>query len=280
MTLLQELITLERPLIGIDLETNGIVPKTARIVELALEIFRPSSEGITVQEYRTLVNPLEPIPEEATAVHGITDAMVQGCRVCALDKDAHAQLLDHDFQPWPTFHDLAENMFRGLIDCDYAGFHVRFDLAVLAFEFEREKLKLNYENAYLIDGLRLTQVTEPRTLSDVAKAEGIDLLDAHSALADIKASTRVIASKLHRFPHLPRTPRALHLLCYPDWFDVDGKLRWKKGELCLNFGDHREKPLSQIPRGYLTWMLKRDFSDKVKDALRAFLGGTPVQQTA
>ncbi len=275
---LKELIQIERPLIGLDLETTGIVAKTARIVELGMEIFRPSPDGVTVQEYRTLVNPCEPIPEEATAVHHITDAMVQGCRVCALDKEAHAQLVDHEFAPWPTFADIAENIFRGLIDCDYAGFHVRFDLSVMAEEFKRAKMRFSYEDAYFVDGLRIVQVTEPRTLSDIARAEGVELFDKHSALDDIKASTRIIASKLHRFQHLPRTPRALHALCYPDWYDADGKLRWKNGKLCLNFGDHREQSFDQIPKGYLTWMLKRDFSDKVKGAIRLFLNGTPVEQ--
>lgn len=57
--------------IFLDTETTGLDPALDRIVELAI-----------VDEYglpllNTLVNPQRAIPAQATAIHGITDAMVQ-----------------------------------------------------------------------------------------------------------------------------------------------------------------------------------------------------------
>jgi DNA polymerase III subunit epsilon len=289
--LLHEVLRLERRLVGLDLETTGVNEEKDRIVELGVEIMEPDGKVI---EYRTLVNPECPIPPEATAVHHITDAMVQGCQTCGEPKDSlkHAKIdastfsenvvLEpvHEFKPWPTFGDLAATLAARLVRSDYTGFHVRFDLRVLRASFKRHGVTWDYEDAGIIDGLRVKQITEPRSLEDVARAEGIELLDAHSALADIKTATRTIASLLTRFPQLPRTVKELHALLSPDWYDADGKLRWDGDKIIFNFGKHKGDPIESVPRHYLSgFILKKDFSDKVKHCARLVLGGSyPVKE--
>lgn len=55
-----------------DLETTGTRCDTDRIVEIAaFDSFQNTS-------FQTLVHPKVPIPKETTAIHGITDEMVQG----------------------------------------------------------------------------------------------------------------------------------------------------------------------------------------------------------
>jgi|SRR5579862_2179702 len=57
----------------IDVETTGFSPRTDHIVEIACV----AVDGFqVVGRWATLVNPGRPIPAQATAVHGITDAMV------------------------------------------------------------------------------------------------------------------------------------------------------------------------------------------------------------
>lgn len=58
----------------LDLETTGLGEQD-RICEIALVMMR---EGAVVEAWSSLVNPGIPIPPEATAVHGIADAMVLG----------------------------------------------------------------------------------------------------------------------------------------------------------------------------------------------------------
>jgi hypothetical protein len=63
-------------------------------------------------------------------------------------------------------------------------------------------------------------------------------------------------------------------LCWPGWFDGEGKLQWRDGKLCVMFGAHREKSLREVPRDYLHWMAnKGDFSPIVKETCRAALRG-------
>lgn len=57
----------------IDVETTGFSPAADRIVEIGCAAVDGNS---VVERWSTLVNPGRPIPRQATAVHGITDAMV------------------------------------------------------------------------------------------------------------------------------------------------------------------------------------------------------------
>lgn len=59
-------------LIYLDTETTGLDAKTSGVVEIALV------NSIGKALLHTYVNPGTPIPAEATAIHGITDEMVEG----------------------------------------------------------------------------------------------------------------------------------------------------------------------------------------------------------
>ena len=64
----------------------------------------------------------------------------------------------------------------------------------------------------------------------------------------------------------------------PEWFDRSGKLIWQDGELCLNFGKHKERVLSEVVEadpGYIEWMLRKDFAAEVKDAIKRTRAGSP-----
>jgi DNA polymerase-3 subunit epsilon len=254
---------LERPLLGFDLETTGTNKKTARIVEIGLEIMVP---GEPTRHFRTLVNPTIPIPPGATAIHHITDDDV---------KDA------------PTFAQLAPSLIKGFTDADFVGYNIRFDVERIQQEFGRCGIAWSYEHARLICGHRLWQIAQPRSLEDFARTfmdpdeKDAASSGAHNALGDVRWSTGGVAGLLraYRSPDekLPRTVAALHETCWPDWYDAEGKLRWRDGQLCVAFGEHRDTPLSEVPDGYRTFILRKDFSDKVKDAVRLVRAGTPPE---
>ena len=266
MKTLNDVLMLDRTLIGLDLETTDLNPAFARIVELGLEIMTP---GKPTREFRTLVNPGIPIPKGASDVHGLTDGMV-----------ADAQ----------TFEQLGPNLLGGFENVDFVGYNLRFDLRVLAAEFKRLTGEMwSYDGAYLLDAYRVWQLVEGRSLEDACQhwlgqakdprepvfgsARGEGREGAHSALWDAKQSTRILAAQLEEHSTLPRTPQGIHALCWPGWFDGEGKLRWKDGQVCFAFGEHRDRPLQRIPRGYLAWILKKDFSDAVKAACKDALNG-------
>lgn len=59
----------------VDVETTGIAPTTAAVVEVACLVVRA---GRTVTAFETLIDPMMPIPPFATSIHGISDACVVG----------------------------------------------------------------------------------------------------------------------------------------------------------------------------------------------------------
>ena len=251
---LHDVIKFDRPGIGLDLETTGLDSRTSSIVELALEIMSPGKEP---KEYRTLVNPLMPIPPEATAIHGITNDLIKNA---------------------PTFKQLSQNLLTGLTGCDFFGYNVRFDLKQLAEEFTRAGHEWSYADARIIDGYRLWQLVEGHTLTRATERwlNGESFhggQEAHNALWDVKASTRVIAAQLHACQQLPRDLNQLHELQWPGWFDPEGKLRWVDDHIVFTFGVHQGKPLQRVPRKYLEWIIKADFSKQVKAVCRDALKG-------
>lgn len=78
----------------VDVETTGLDPRRHEVLELACILFAYDRETGAVtgilDEYAGFREPARPIPRQATAIHGITLAMVQGQR---LDLDRIGALL-------------------------------------------------------------------------------------------------------------------------------------------------------------------------------------------
>jgi DNA polymerase-3 subunit epsilon len=62
--------------IAFDTETTGLMPVSSRLIEIGALKFR--LDGTDIATFSQLIDPEEPIPQEALAVHGITDDMVKG----------------------------------------------------------------------------------------------------------------------------------------------------------------------------------------------------------
>jgi len=241
---------LDRPLVFFDLETTGLDLKNDRIVELAFIKVTPQGD---VLERERRFNPGIPIPPEATAVHGITDADVA------------------DELP---FCRTAKSLVETLEGCDLAGFNIRrFDLHILISELRRCGVELSLEGRRVLDMQTIFHREEPRDLSAAARFYlGRVHEEAHTALGDIRTSAAVLGAQLARYPHVPQDLDALHAYCdqyAPFRTEVD---RWfsppEEGRL-FRRGRHKGLPLADVAReapDYLQWMLGAEDMDE--DVLR------------
>ncbi len=239
-------INLERPLAFFDLETTGLRPGTDRIIELA--VIRLAPNGDVTERVRRF-NPGIAIPAETTAIHGISDADV-----------AHE----------PPFASYARSLAAMLEPCDLAGFNVRrFDVPMLLAEFQRAGVSFDPASRKIIDMQMIFHREEPRDLSAAVRFYlGRDMEDAHSALADIRATAAILAAQLERYPHLPRDMTGLNEYCdkvrpfeteFDRWFE-----RKDDGSLVFRRGKHRGRGLREIAASegdYLRWMLSLDDLD-------------------
>ena len=86
-------------------------------------------------------------------------------------------------------------------------------------------------------------------------------------------------AQLHTYPDLPRTVDGLHRWLHPsdlNWIDADGKLTWRDGVAAVAFGAQAGTSLADLAannRGFLEWVLRKDFSDEVKAIVRDALAG-------
>jgi DNA polymerase-3 subunit epsilon len=250
-------IKLERPLVVLDLETTGVNHRYDRIIEIGAVKVHPDGRE---EVFERRVNPERPIPPESQGIHGITD------------EDVEDEL---------PFEALAGELLRFLRGCDICGFGVqRFDVPMLAAEFNRVGVVFPDEGVRVVDAQVIFHKREPRTLS-----AAVELYckkpheDAHSALADVRATMDVLDGQAEYYGDLPPDVDSLAGLCREDDsdnVDREGKLKWSGDEVIIAFGQKSGIPLREMADsepGYLRWMLKRDFSPEVKSIVQNALGG-------
>lgn len=235
-------IPLDRPLIFFDLETTGLSVANDRIVELAL--IRVSPMGDVLEKVRRF-NPEMPIPEEATAIHGITDDDVK------------------DEEP---FSRRAAALAKLLEGCDLAGFNIRkYDLPMLEAEFMRAGVEFEVSGRRLIDVQNIFHREERRDLTAAARFYlGRDHEEAHTALGDIRTTAAVLSAQLERYEHLPRDLDGLNGYCddfAPYRTGLEKWFRETEEGLWFRRGKYKERPLAEIARtdtGYLDWICGLD----------------------
>ena len=248
-------LKLSKPICFFDLETTGTNIATDRIVEIAILKVFPNGNK---ESKSWLVNPGVPIPEEASAIHGITDDKV---------KDE------------PTFKELSHEIYQLIRGCDLAGFNSnRFDIPLLAEELLRAGVDFDMKNAVSVDVQTIFHKMEKRTLEAAYKFYcDKDLNDAHSAIADTLATYEVLLAQLGRYPELANDVKELAAFSsHNETVDFAGFIlhdiiqRDEAGDEVFGFGKHKGRKVVEVLEqepGYFGWMLNADFPLYTKKVL-------------
>lgn len=154
-------LNLNKPLVFIKVATTGVEPIDKkdkpgdRIIEIS--IIRIDTDR-TVKPGTRFVNPGMPIPAEATAINGITDAHVANA---------------------PTFAEMAQGLYSFIGDADIAGFSIaNFDLKFLTEEFNRAGIPFTVYGRNIIDLSTIFNTMEKRDFrTAAAKFAGQNLSD-------------------------------------------------------------------------------------------------------
>ena len=235
-------LNLKRPLVFFDLETTGVDTAKDRIVEISMVKVMPNGDEIV----RTrLINPGMHIPEDATAIHGITD---------------------EDVKDQPTFAQIAKSLSQFIEGCDFGGFNSnRFDLPMLVEEFLRAGVDVDFKNRKFIDVQNIFHKMEQRTLVAAYKFYcDKDLTNAHSAEADTRATYEVLKAQLDRYPDLQNDVAALaEFSTRGECVDYAGRIVYNdKGEEVFNFGKYKGHKVEEVFKrepSYYDWMMNGDF---------------------
>jgi DNA polymerase-3 subunit epsilon len=197
----------EGPLAAFDTETTGVDVEEDRIVSAALVV--QDMTGGRPRVTRWLVNPGVPVPEAATAVHGLTDDHLQ--------RNGR----------WPA--PVMEELGRALAEQCAAGrplvvMNAPFDLTILDRELRRHRASslgryLQNTPLCVLDPRVLDRHLDRyrkgrRTLTDLCAQYDVELEGAHDAAADATAAMDVVRAVARRFAsRLERlSPAELHTL--------------------------------------------------------------------
>lgn len=243
-------LNLKNPLVFFDLETTGINITNDRVVEISYLKVKPDGS----EESRTRrVNPQIPIPEQATAIHGITNEDVKDC---------------------PTFKEIAKSLAAQIEGCDLAGFNSnRFDIPMLAEEFLRAGVDIDLNRRKFIDVQTIFHKMEQRNLVAAYKFYcGKELMDAHSAESDTRATYEVLMSQLDRYPELENDVDALSKFSsFNQNVDFAGRMIYNEnGEEVINFGKYKGSLVKNVlkkDQGYYGWIMQGDFPLNTKQKL-------------
>lgn len=247
-------LNLRNPLAFFDLETTGTNIATDRIVEISIIKMLVSGETVTKT---LLINPQIPISPESSLIHGIYDKDVQDC---------------------PTFKDVAKNLAAFLEGCDLAGFNIlQFDVPMLVEEFLRVNVDFDPSKKKIIDAQKIFHLMEKRTLAAAYKFYcQKELVDAHSAEADTRATLEVLMAQVERYQGqavlnlrgdkigvIENDMAILHELTASNMVDLAGRMvKNDSGIEVFNFGKHKGRPVEEVfsvEPSYYDWMMKGDF---------------------
>lgn len=271
-------LNLKKPLVVFDLETTGLDLVKDRIIQISYIKVFPGGEERRVN---MMVNPGKHIPQEVSALTGISDADVAGK---------------------PMFKDVAAKLNEEFRGCDFAGFNSNhFDIPMLAEEFLRAGIDFDFSKCNLVDAQTIFHKMERRNLAAAYKFYcGRDMEDdfeAHRADQDTEATYRVLMGELDRYaPDVEPDPErrlendVAFLADFSrqnDNVDFAGRIVWAdakdaNGKVLLgpdgkprrvevfNFGKHKGEPVAQVLRydpGYYSWILGGDFTYNTKQVL-------------
>lgn len=246
---------LKRPFVFFDLETTGINPKLDRIVEITMIKITKAKvhEPIVLR-----MNPGVSIPEGASEVHGI---------------------YDKDVADLDGFEKMGKKIAKVMTGADYAGYNAKkYDVPLLQAEFDRHDIACDLSEGSIVDPLVIFKTRMRHNLTMAVKFyTGKAFNNAHNSLADTVAALEVLSNQLDEYDDLPVV---ISELATGQFTRANGKGKekvyfvLKDGKQTFNFGKHKGKTLSDVPSGYLDWMLNRTddpFPDTAKKIIQEHL---------
>lgn len=260
---------LDKSIVFFDIEATGLNVLKDRIVQIALIKYLPDTpEPI---ELEMLVNPGVPISKESYEIHGISEEKVAN---------------------EPTFPQIAAKLEAFIGDADLSGYNLnRFDVPMLMEEFNRAGIHFKIDDRKIIDVQSIFYKMEPRTLVAAYKFYcGEKLVGAHDALADVKATVAVLKGQINKYADEDYETKDGQILEKPikndmnalyefthnkQSVDVTNRLKYTSdGDIVFNFGKYIGQPVGPVlakDKQYYHWILEKDFSVQVKQAVQKIL---------
>jgi len=218
--------------ICLDCESTGLDPEKDKIIEVAAIRFTFST---ILDAFESLIDPEQLIPLETTAIHHITNEMVQG-------KPKIGEVL-------PT---LLKFIGRDII----VGHGIGFDIEIINRAAKRCDIPTTLGSRPTIDTLRLARLygeSPTNSLEVLRQHFNIQPEGAHRAMNDVIVNIEVFKYLSAQFK---TTESILERLKKPILLKA------------MPLGKHKGRPFSEIPIEYLLWAANKNFDMDLTFSLR------------
>jgi DNA polymerase-3 subunit epsilon len=241
-----------------DVETTGLNPKEDFMIQLAVSKFSKETMEI-IESKKWYVKPAHnyTISPQAQAVHGLTKEFIEANGV--------------------YFKELAPEFFKMIEDADLLTYNGNtFDIKFLNEECKRWGLPLPIVGKNFYDAFAMECRFHPRNLSAVYKSyTGLDLEDAHDALADVNATIEVFKNQVIKhgvtFDEID-TWQENNLLT-PDGSIRNTAAAGEELRIVFAVGKYKDSEFMEITKkdpGYIKWYMENIASDYTKNVLSKY----------
>ncbi len=243
-----------------DVETTGTDRRRDQVIELCMQLGLEGEHGVRTWRFKPTVT----IHPGAQAVHGISIEDLADC---------------------PAFATRCDEITAMFARADVIiGYNLAFDIDMLRAEYERAGVAApDFTQKTIVDPFRLWQQCEPRSLQHAHRRfVGDSFAAAHSASADVAATGRVLRGMLREFQLEDKGWTQIAGVCDPRagdgvrWVGPSRHLFWDDAQvIIMAIGKHSGTAVHELARsrdrGFLRWMLDRDFPGHVVEIVRQSL---------
>jgi DNA polymerase III subunit epsilon len=219
-------------LVCFDVETTGLDLDMARLVEVAVVRFTLEQNQTS---FESLIDPGCPIPVDSSAIHRITDEMVQGK---------------------PRIEQLLPELIKMLEGQILVGHGIGFDIEMIQRAADRARIPCQLRTNPTIDTLRLARLygqSPDNALETLRRHFGVLERQAHRAMGDVEVNIDVFRHLVRRYQTVEQVMDALSR-------PIEMRI--------MPLGKHKGRPMREIPVDYLRWAVKQDFDIDLRTSLQ------------
>jgi len=227
--------------IFIDVDTTGLSVIEDRIVKINLiQQDNEQSKKVSI-----LLNPGKEISKEATAIHGLTNSMVQN---------------------ESSFFDIKDTLYQILDTNQLVGYNIKsFDLPILIQHFKQEKISLNVPLENIIDLKEVYLKKEPRNLKGA-----LSFYTDKEYISDVVAMAQIYTAQKEKYK-----VDLNEITTDSSQIDLANKfIKSNTGDIIYTFGKYKNKTINYVDNndpGYNSWVLESSmFQETTKDILRKY----------
>jgi DNA polymerase III subunit epsilon len=217
----------------VDCETTGLDTQKDRIIEVAVITF---TFGETFEEYETLVDPKQEIPQVSIEIHHISQEMVEGK---------------------PLIQEVLPQVLKLIGRNIIIGHGIQYDIDIITAEAKRHGVPCTISNNQVIDTLRLARLygdSPSNALERLGIHFNVESEGHHRAMNDVRVNIEVFKHLSIKFRNLAAVFKAL-----------SKPIMLKK----MPLGKHKGRPFRDIPIQYLRWAANKDFDQDLLFSLRS-----------